>query len=130
MYVKIIALPASTYEGAITKSFKVSQRELTYTLDEGTGTNQINFTATYKQENFTKTFTLANVKITGAQNSETASDFFELASTGGTWNYEGTDANVKADGTPLTTGNKGYEVKLTGLTLKDNVSKNYTAFNF
>ena len=126
VYVKIIALPASTYEGAITKSFKVSQRELTYTLDEGTGTNQINFTATYKQENFTKTFTLANVKITGAQNSETASDFFELASTGGTWNYEGTDANVKADGTPLTTGNKGYEVKLTGLTLKDNVSKNYT----
>ena len=127
VYVKIIALPASTYEGAITKSFKVSQRELTYTLDEGTGTNQINFTATYKQENFTKTFTLANVKITGAQNSETASDFFELASTGGTWNYEGTDANVKADGTtPLTTGDKGYEVTLTGLTLKDNVSKNYT----
>ena len=126
VYVKIIALPASTYEGAITKSFKVSQRELTYTLDEGTGTNQINFTATYKQENFTKTFTLANVKITGAQNSETASDFFELASTGGTWDYKGTNANVKADGSPLVTGDKGYEVTLTGLTPKANVSKNYT----
>jgi len=127
VYVKIIALPASTYEGAITKSFKVSQRELTYTLDEGTGTNQINFTATYKQENFTKTFTLANVKITGAQNSETASAFFELPSAGGTWNYVGTNANVKADGTtPLTTGDKGYEVTLTGLKVKTDVSKNYT----
>lgn len=122
-YVKVTALPASGYQGAIIKSFTVNKKVLTYTLNEGTGNNQINLTATYKKENFTKTFTLANLTITGAVNNEAASDLFTV--TNGTWDYSGTAANADKDGALLPNAT-GYAVILQGITAKAAATTNYT----
>ena len=122
-YVKVTALPASGYQGAIIKSFKVNKKALTYTLNEGTDENQINLTATYKKENFTKTFTLANLTITGAVNNESAADLFTV--TNGTWDYSGTAANADKDGALLPNAT-GYAVTLQGITAKAAATTNYT----
>ena len=128
----VSAVGKGNYTGETPKvAFSVNKATVKYTLKESeTGTdavNNINFTATYKKENFgERAFVIENVKLTeDAVGGETVAELFDVASTA-TWSYTGTDANWKADGTaPLTTGDKGYQVSVTGITPKSGVNVNY-----
>ncbi len=128
----VSAVGKGNYTGETPKvAFSVNKATVKYTLKESeTGTdavNNINFTATYKKENFgERAFVIENVKLTeDAVGGETVAELFDVASTA-TWSYTGTNANWKADGTaPLTAGDKGYQVSVTGITPKSGVNVNY-----
>ena len=128
----VSAVGKGNYTGETPKvAFSVNKATVKYTLKEseiGTdAVNNINFTATYKKENFgERAFVIENVKLTeDAVGGETVAELFDVASTA-TWSYTGTNANWKADGTaPLTAGDKGYQVSVTGITPKSGVNVNY-----
>ena len=122
------AVGIGAYEGETAKlSFVISKATVKYTLKEGTGASEINFTATYKKENFgEKSFVIENVKLVDdAVGGESVAELFDVAATA-KWSYTGTNANFDKDGVnPLTTGDKGYQVSLTGITPKAGVNVNY-----
>ena len=119
-------------------SFTVAKASIKYTLKENETDDQstqdvdessfnINFTATYKKENFgDQKFTIKNVKlVAAAPGGESVEDLFNV-SANAKWSYTGTNANFNSEGTTsLSEGDKGYKVSLSGITTKSTVNTNY-----
>ncbi len=110
--------------------FHVSKKDLTWTLKElnkQEDNGGIQFTATYKQENFTKTFTAEQIVLTGNVAADNVSTLFNLTGTGnkGSWDYTGVDANVQPDTTAIS-GRDLYVVTPSDYAYTDRATKNYT----
>ena len=130
-WVSAVAKEGTEFEGETQKiSFHISKKTLTYTLKEGTGENEINFTRAYKSADFaSKKFSAANVSLTGAVEGDVVANLFTFANDNGTtatWKYTGSNANFNYDASePLTTGDHGYVVTLEGLTPTERLTANY-----
>ena len=110
--------------------FHVSKANLTWTLKElnkQEDNGGIQFTATYKQENFTKTFTAEQIVLTGNVAGDNVANLFSLTGTGnkGSWDYTGVDANVQPDTTAIS-GRELYDVTPSDYAYTDRATKNYT----
>jgi len=117
-------------------SFTVAKASIKYTLkenetdDASTAVDEssfnINFTATYKKENFgDQKITINNVKLVGtAVGGESVDDLFDVAADA-KWSYTGTDAKFKANGDPINSSDNGYKVSVNGITKKTTANTNY-----